>query len=263
MRAKTQNAFTLIELLVVIGIIAILASLLLPALAQAKSKTKQTVCLNTLRQLATGLTLYVDENEDVLPREKAFGHIASWTIPAHHSWPVVGAATNADVWYNAVPIASGQRPLSYYANSPAPRMEFYSPGSGLHCPSAKFPPTNSAYPMCSLVMNSKLMRASTIIQRMAAIQEPSSTVIFSEGGVPGEPRFSPGQGNYTGRPHAYADRFVVRHGRRGNLAMADGSARGVAGNRVVETDGTSSSYGGAIYPQLDVIWTDDPARNPN
>jgi prepilin-type N-terminal cleavage/methylation domain-containing protein/prepilin-type processing-associated H-X9-DG protein len=263
MRVKTQNAFTLLELLVVIGIIAILASLLLPALAQAKSKAKQTVCLNTLRQLSTGLTLYVDENDDVLPREKAFGHVASWTIPAHHSWSVVAAATNADVWYNAVPIASGQRPLSSYASSPSTRMDFYLPSSGLHCPSAKFPPTNGAYPMCSLVMNSKLMRSSTIIQRMSAIQEPSSTVTLSEGGIPGEPRFSPGQGNYTGRPHAYADRFAVRHGRRGNLVMADGSARGVMGNRVVETDRTSSSYGGAIYPQLDVIWTDDPARNPN
>lgn len=263
MRVKTKNAFTLIELLVVMAVIAMLASLLLPALAQARGKARQTSCLSTLRQLSMGLTLYVDDNDDTLPREKAFGHIPSWTIPAHHSWPVVGAATNADVWYNAVPLAMGQRPLSFYASSLATRMEFYSPASGLHCPVAKFPATNGAYPMCSLVMNSKLMRSSTIIQRMAAVQEPSSTVIFSEGGVPREKRFSPGQGNYTGRPHAYADRFAVRHGGKGNMVMADGSARPLPGARVVETDRTSSSYGGAIYPQLEVIWTDDPARNPN
>jgi prepilin-type N-terminal cleavage/methylation domain-containing protein len=64
---KVKNGFTLIELLVVIAIIAILAALLLPALASAKEKGRQSACINSVRQQTLAVLMYADENNDFLP----------------------------------------------------------------------------------------------------------------------------------------------------------------------------------------------------
>lgn len=66
----SKRAFTLIELLVVISIIAILAGMLLPALARAKSKGQQVVCLSQLRQFGLAMSLYANDWNERLPDQR-------------------------------------------------------------------------------------------------------------------------------------------------------------------------------------------------
>ena len=59
-----KQAFTLIELLVVIAIIAILMSVLMPALNRARLHGKRAACMGNLRQLTMAWILYADANDD-------------------------------------------------------------------------------------------------------------------------------------------------------------------------------------------------------
>ncbi len=67
MNRKLNRAFTLVELLVVIGIIAVLVSMLLPALNKARSMAMSTQCLSNLRQLGLGCLTYTSVNKGRLP----------------------------------------------------------------------------------------------------------------------------------------------------------------------------------------------------
>ncbi len=67
MQSRRVAGFTLIELLVVIAIIAILAAMLLPALASVKDKAKRAACVNNMRQLGLGYTMYAGDNQENFP----------------------------------------------------------------------------------------------------------------------------------------------------------------------------------------------------
>jgi prepilin-type N-terminal cleavage/methylation domain-containing protein len=64
---SSRCGFTLIELLVVMAIIAILAAILMPALGRAKAKARAVACINNLRQLGLGYSLWADDHGQKYP----------------------------------------------------------------------------------------------------------------------------------------------------------------------------------------------------
>ncbi len=81
-----SRAFTLIELLVVIAIIAILAAILFPVFAQAKAAAKATNSISNMKQIGTGLQIYINDYDDRFPPRRTKMRDAGGTHIGFLSW---------------------------------------------------------------------------------------------------------------------------------------------------------------------------------
>ena len=68
-RRFTQSAFTLVALLVIVAVLAILAAMLLPALAKAKTKSTRINCVNNLKQNGLAFRIWAGDNGDKYPMD--------------------------------------------------------------------------------------------------------------------------------------------------------------------------------------------------
>ena len=206
------RAFTLIELLVVIAIITLLAGMLLPALAKAKSQARQTQCLNQMRQIGLALLLYEGDGQRLPPKASQVEDFMNPQAPG---------------WQNNCLYA-----LSFYlqGSQKTPSSRVYA------CPDAKKPGDGSD--ATALSATSYLPNAVQMELSLARVPNPSQVIFIQEtirlvsytalrpargvdfGTCPGEYTFwhvyrSPGVDWYS---------MVHAQGRGGNFVLTDGHA---------------------------------------
>lgn len=188
------GGFTLLELLVVIAIIAILASLLGPALSRAKAAARKTQCLSQMRQVALAVRLYAEDNHDEFPRSQhsAFAH-------SQLAWGRAVApqlAQNLATWTNLL--------RGVYHCPSDPRTAPWSYGQNVYF---ELSPDEDDY-----------VGAPQVWRRLTAIPKPSATILQAEtlGSVD---HIMP---HFWMTPQDATDVDAQRHKKRSNYNFVDG-----------------------------------------
>jgi prepilin-type N-terminal cleavage/methylation domain-containing protein/prepilin-type processing-associated H-X9-DG protein len=234
-KKRTAVGFTLIELLVVIAIIAILASLLLPVLSQAKEKAYGIECESNLKQWGLALTMYLDDSQQIFPDAKITNGTPDAPGGYNEDTPhwsdlatFAQAGQGMTVWYNVLPPYVAKKPLYQYAANPA---DFVGGKTIFTCPTSdSLPPQFN--PLDRVIFNYGMnykgnfgLSADTIFTAKL-VQHPSAFVFLSDGRThfSESPFYGTNPTNEIGCSHVWAAQLSSRHNAGANLTFADGHA---------------------------------------
>ncbi len=229
-----KKGFTLIELLVVMSIIALLVSILMPALGRAKEQAKTLVCDTNLKQLVLGWTLYGADNDDLMP--------GSWNnTPARHGagdpldwawapWRIDGSDSEID----AVGLSGGvldQNCTEEEKKEGIRRGSMYQYAENVdlyNCPSDKSKGKNfRSYSMPDGLNGHWGKNRSgggdwDCLSKIGKIRQPAEMYVFLEENDPRGYNMNAWVLNVTGQ--TWRDPLTVWHNGGSNLGFADGHA---------------------------------------
>ena len=164
--AWMRPGFTLVELLVVIGIIAVLISILLPALTKARVAAQNIACLSNLRQIGTAIAMYATDNQDGMP----CGEWGGWT-PAPDNDTVY--------WFTLVnPYLGGQ---GNSANSAGITAGYPTISRAFTCPGAFVPIGYNHYSSNPIIIGRKSESNHSPYQKMTKLRISSELVLVMDG----------------------------------------------------------------------------------
>jgi len=238
-------AFTLVEMLVVMAILGILAGLLLTALAGAKRKATQAQCLNNLKQLGTGMKIYVDENGDAFPglgsRHNGFRK-EDWIYwrtnaalypPVERSSVVSGVGAVSRELFCCPLDDVQERLLAKYSDPYGPYVYSYSfTGYGLSPNNQNIglgDEANPNYGMSSVIAGDPAYPTVQLFKE-SRIVNPVAKIMLAEERGSTNPRDNPGaDGGFItdGRWMPENDLLTRRHGGKGDVTFADGHVQAV------------------------------------
>lgn len=197
-----SRGFTLIELLVVIAIIALLAVLMFPSAKGFLGKGREAECVNNLRQLGAGLSLYVSEN-GAYPPSAAFN----------------GGFTGMNWWFtDAVKYMDGGSPYEIVNGIP---NIIDLPKTPLKCPSVK----QRGWPFTDYGVNATALPWGLRPVPAARIANPAQTFLVAESTI-----WAAG----VGWGGALDKEFAFRHNERANVLYFDGHVGSVTKTQVAD-----------------------------